>query len=186
MNIVQIINQHHFALKRAIEQSSVQQRKSLVAAIFSFYLKLPYFKETVEKHYQIKLDQQQILVDIAQNKLSDYQAKIQQANALVDEYANDPEHGYEELEALETMSLDGFFMLLSDQHDAQNLIGLFSSIIEVLDYYENFSDDPSYWNGVLAQEIAFQEKMMLEITSEKIFDESTYRERYQEIHFTDL
>ena len=84
------------------------------------------------------------------------------------------------------MALDGFFMLLSDQHDAQNLIGLFSSIIEVLDYYENFSDDPSYWNGVLAQEIAFQEKMMLEITSEKIFDESTYRERYQEIHFTDL
>lgn len=182
MNIVQIINQHHFALKRAIEQSSVAQRKSLVAAIFGFYLKLPHFKETIEKHYQIKLDEQQILEDIAQNNLGDYQAKIQQANAAVDADADD----FEELEALETIALDGLYMLLSDQAESQNLIALFGSIIEVLDYYESFSDDPSYWNGILAQEIIFQEKIMNEITSEILFDESSYRERYQEIHFQDL
>ncbi|KAF1025372.1 MAG: hypothetical protein GAK29_01986 [Acinetobacter bereziniae] len=44
MDIVKIIDLHIFALKQAIEQ-----RKSLVKAIFSFYEKLPDFYVFIEK-----------------------------------------------------------------------------------------------------------------------------------------
>ncbi|WP_252509445.1 hypothetical protein [Acinetobacter bereziniae] len=49
IDIVKIIDLHTFALKQAIEQASIKQRKSLVKALFSFYEKLPHFHVSIEK-----------------------------------------------------------------------------------------------------------------------------------------
>ncbi|WP_287912569.1 hypothetical protein [Acinetobacter sp.] len=49
IDIVKIIDLHTFALKQSIEQASIEQRKSLVKAIFSFYEKLPLFYFYIEK-----------------------------------------------------------------------------------------------------------------------------------------
>ena len=48
IDIVKIIDLHTFALKQAIEQASIEQRKSLVKALFSFYEKLPHFYVSIE------------------------------------------------------------------------------------------------------------------------------------------
>ena len=182
MNIVQIIDQHTFALKRAIEQASLIQRKSLVIAIFGFYQRLPHFESIIERHYQIRIDNKQLLKDIELENLSVYQSQIKQANASVDEYAED----YEELEATQMIALDAFSMMVSNQKNSKNLVALFSGIIEVLDYYENFSEDSAYWHQILEQEITFQKQIMNEISENVIVDESIYVQRYQAIEFPDL
>lgn len=182
MNIVQIIDQHTFALKRAIELASVAQRKSLVIAIFGFYQRLPHFENIIERHYQIRIDNKQLFKDIEQENLSTYQNQIKLANAAVDEYAED----YEELEVTQMIALDVFSMMVSNQKNSKNLVALFSSVIEVLDYYENFSEDPAFWNQILEQEITFQKQIMNEISENVIVDESIYAQRYQHIEFPDL
>lgn len=182
MNIVQIIDQHTFALKHAIEQASLMQRKSLVKAVFGFYEKLPHFYQTIEQYYHIHIENNQLLKDIDQENLALYQNQIKLANAEVDEYSDD----YEELEAIQIIALDAFSMVVSNQNKSKNLLALLSSVIEVLDYYENFSDDPAYWNQVLEQEIIFQKQIMNEISENVIVDESIYVQRYQSIEFADL
>lgn len=182
MNIVQIIDQHTFALKRAIELASVAQRKSLVIAIYGFYQRLPHFENIIERHYQIRIDNKKLFKDIEQENLTHYQSQIKQANAAIDEYADD----YEELEATQIIALDAFSMIVSNQNKSNNLVALFSSVIEVLDYYENFSEDPAFWNQILEQEITFQKQIMNEISENVIVDESIYAQRYQHIEFPDL
>lgn len=56
MDIVKIIDQHSFALRQAIERASLEQRKSLVKAVFAFYEKLPTFQSAIQQNYQIKID----------------------------------------------------------------------------------------------------------------------------------
>ena len=182
MNIVQIIDQHTFALKHAIEQASLTQRKSLVKAVFGFYQKLPHFYQTLEQCYHIHIDNNQLFKDIDQENLAFYQGQIKLANAEIDEYSDD----YEALEAIQVITLDAFLMMVSNQNKSKNLLALLSGIIEVLDYYENFSDDPTYWNQVLEQEIIFQKQIMNEISENVIVDESIYAQRYQSIEFADL
>ena len=182
MNIVQIIDQHTFALKRAIEQVSLIQRKSLVIAIFGFYQRIPHFENIIERHYQIRIDNKQLFKDIELENLSAYQSQIKQANANIDEYAED----YEESEATQMIVLDAFSMMVLNQKDSKKLLALFSGMIELLDYYENFSEDPAFWHQILEQEIIFQEKIMNEISEHIIFDDSIYTKRYQHIEFPDL
>ncbi|MDN5490869.1 MAG: hypothetical protein L0G57_11040 [Acinetobacter sp.] len=182
MDIVKIIDQHSFALRQAIEQASLEQRKSLVKAVFAFFEKLPTFQSAIEQNYQIKIDKKQLFHDIDQENLIDYQKQIRQLNALVDEYADD----YEELAAIEVISLDAFFLMVSNQNKSQHLVALFNAMIEVLDYYENFSENSIYWNEVLEKEILLQEQIIKQIATHIIFDESIYCVHYQTIEFPDL
>lgn len=76
MDILKVIDQHSFALRQAIEQASLEQRKSLVKAIFAFYEKLPNFQSSIEQNYQIKIDKKQLFHDIDQENLIDYQKRI--------------------------------------------------------------------------------------------------------------
>ena len=182
MNIVNIIDQHTFALKHAVAQASIQQRKSLVKAIFNFYAKLPDFEKVIAEHYQIHINQTQLFDDIEQDNLSTYQQQIQQANASMDEYADD----YEEQEALVVNALDAFALMVADQGKAQALVALFSMIIELLDYYANFADNTADWQLLLEKEIIFQQQIFRQIAEKCLFDSSVYCVQYQNVEFTVL
>ena len=182
MNIVNIIDQHTFALKHAVAQASIQQRKSLVKAIFNFYAKLPDFEKVIAEHYQIHINQTQLFDDIEQDNLSTYWQQIQQANASIDEYADD----YEEQEALVVNALDAFALMVADQAKVQALVALFSMIIELLDYYANFADNATDWQLLLEKEIAFQQQIFRQIAEKCLFDSSVYCVQYQNVEFTVL
>ncbi|WP_336932457.1 hypothetical protein [Acinetobacter bereziniae] len=182
IDIVKIIDLHTFALKQAIEQASIEQRKSLVKALFSFYEKLSHFYVSIEKNYQITINKSQLFNDIDHELLIHYQQKIQRSNSAIDEYADD----YEELDEIEVICLDAFAMMVSNQHKSQALVALLSGVIEVLDYYQNFSDQPEYWNAILEKEVLFQEQIMNDISTHITFDATIYAHRYQNIEFPDL
>ena len=182
MNIVNIIDQHTFALKHAVAQASIQQRKSLIKAIFNFYAKLPDFEKVIAEHYQIHINQTQLFDDIEQDNLSTYWQQIQQANASIDEYADD----YEEQEALVVNALDAFALMVADQAKVQALVALFSMIIELLDYYANFADNATDWQLLLEKEIAFQQQIFRQIAEKCLFDSSVYCVQYQNVEFTVL
>ncbi|WP_252509444.1 hypothetical protein [Acinetobacter bereziniae] len=111
-----------------------------------------------------------------------YQQKIQRSNAAIDEYVDD----YEELDEIEVICLDAFAMMVSKQDKSQALVALLSGVIELLDYYQNFSDQPKYWNAILEKEVLFQEQIMNDISTHITFDVSIYAHRYQNIEFPDL
>ncbi|MBJ9951734.1 MULTISPECIES: hypothetical protein [unclassified Acinetobacter] len=179
IDIVKIIDLHTFALKQSIEQASIEQRKSLVKAIFSFYEKLPLFYFYIEKNYKITINKSQLFDDIDHELLIDYQQKIQRSNAVIDEYTDD----YETLDEIEVICLDAFAMMVAKQSKSQALVALFSAVIEVLDYYQNFSDQPEYWNAILEKEVLFQEQIIHDISSHIIFDSAIYTSQYQNIEF---
>jgi hypothetical protein len=58
--------------------------------------------------------------------------------------------------------------------------------IDILDYYENFSDNPEYWNNLLKEEIDFQQKIVEQISNGSVIDESIYFERYKEVRFDEI
>ena len=182
MNIVNIIDQHTFALKHAVAQASIQQRKSLIKAIFNFYAKLPDFEKVIAEHYQIHINQTQLFDDIEQDNLSTYWQQIQQANASIDEYADD----YEEQEALVVNALDAFALMVADQAKVQALVALFSMIIELLDYYANFADNAADWQLLLEKEIIFQQQIFRQIAEKCLFDSSIYCVQYQNVEFAVL
>ncbi|KAF5294565.1 hypothetical protein FQR65_LT19972 [Abscondita terminalis] len=79
-----------------------------------------------------------------------------------------------------------FAMMVSKQDKSQALVALLSGVIELLDYYQNFSDQPEYWNAILEKEVLFQEQIMNDISTHITFDVAIYAHRYQNIEFPDL
>jgi hypothetical protein len=182
MDIVKIIKQHTENLHKGLSEASIEQRKSLVKAVLGFYFLLPDFNETINQQLKISVNQQQLINDIENDKLQEYRAAMEKANAEIDEYADD----YEEPEAMEVFIVYGFSNAVADLQNAGNVVELFVGIINVLDYYENFSDSVVFWNSLLTKEVAYQSAILAELKEKPLFDSSIYKERYKNIVFGKL
>lgn len=182
MDIVNQINPHIKRLNEGLAHSSFEQRKSLTIAILSVYFKLYNFEETIKKHIGININKVQLISDISNNNVHHYKETIEKSNAEIDVYADD----YEELEQIEVFILDGFTNAVSDLTITEHLVSLFIGIIDLLDYYENFSDTPEFWNNLLEKEVEFQNDILIKIKSGQTFDLSIYQKRYKEIEFDKL
>ena len=106
----------------------------------------------------------------------------EKSNDEIEVYADD----YEEAEQTEIFILDAFDCAISDTKNTESLVSLFVGIIDTLDYYENFSDEPEYWNDILEKEVAFQNEMLNKIKSQELFDNSIYQKRYNNVEFAEL
>ncbi|MCT2406072.1 hypothetical protein NZD88_00710 [Chryseobacterium antibioticum] len=182
MDIVKHISQHTKSLIERLDGSSLEQRKSLTVAILGFYYQLPNFEETLHKYLYIRIKKQQLIADIYNGHLQNYQAAIEKSNAIVDVYADN----YEEPEPIELFILDAFAGITSDLKLSANVVPLFIGIIDTLDYYENFSDQPEFWNNLLEKEVAFQNEIINQLKSKQAFDAAIYKNRYENVSFDGL
>lgn len=178
MDIVKHIAQHTENLNFELKNSSLEQRKNLKITLLNFYFLLPEFEAVIKKYIQIDVTKEQLLDDIANDKLDEYRKANDKSNAEVDVYAED----YEEPEPVELFILDAFSHAISSLNH-ENLVFLFVGIIDVLDYFENFSDEPEFWNDLLEKEVEFQNEILLKLKSNNQVDASTYYEKYKGVDF---
>ncbi len=182
MDIVKQINQHTKSLIEGLIHSSLEQRKSLAISILGFYFQLPKFKETIQKYIQIRIKKHEVIADISDGRIEKYQEAIEKSNADVDVYSDN----YEEPEPIEIFILDAFASATSDLKLSTKIVTLFTGIIDTLDYYENFSDKPEFWNNLLEKEIEFQNEILTQVRIKQAVDISMYQKRYKNVEFKKL
>lgn len=181
MDIVKHIKQHTENLQTVCDRLTAAQLKDLKPVVMGFYYQLPGFEAVIKKYIKISITKDQLTADIVKGNLESYQTAIEKTNAELDEYADD----YEEPEALDIFILEALDNAVADT-SAANLVSLFTGVINTLDYYENFSDEPGYWNNLLEQELAFQLEILSTMESNKPLSASIYQERYANVDFTAL
>lgn len=182
MDIVNQINGHIKNLDQGLANSSFEQRKSLMIAILGFYFQWDNFEEVINTHVHININKNQLISDINNNTVRDYKEAIEKNNTETDVYSDN----YEEPDQIDLFILDAFATAVSDVNSVKNIVTLFIGIIDVLDYYENFSADPEFWNNLLENEVAFQNEILIKLKSNKTFDPSIYKKRYHEVQFAKL
>lgn len=182
MDIVKHIKQHTEYLHTELITTSPEQRQRLKIIALDFYFLLPGFENVISKYIKIDIDKNQLMSDIGNGNVTNYQKAIEKSNAETDEYSDD----FEEAEPIEIFILDAFANATSDIDDLNSVEGLFTGIIDTLDYYENFSDNPQYWNDSLEKEVAFQTEILNKLKSQKIFDISGYQKRYENVEFNEV
>lgn len=182
MDIVKHIQQHYDNLGVELRKLSIEQIANLKLAVFGFYFLLPNFEEVIKKYIQIDIDKKKLIVDIKTKNVADYRKAIEKSNAETDEYADD----FEEAEPIEVFILEAFADATSDLDDVKSLERLFYGIIDALDCYENFSDNPEYWNSLMEKEIIFQLEILNIIKNQDIFDISIYQKKYINVTFNEL
>lgn len=180
MDIVQHIKQHTEDLQQGLIHCSPEQFKKLKTAVIGFYYLLPGFEDVINRYININITRDQLSADIIIENLESYQTAIAKSNAETDEYAAD----YEEPEDIDIFILEAFDNLVADTDNTASLVSLFIGVINTLDYYENFSDAPEYWNNLLEQELVLQKEILQAIARNELPDSSIYEKRYDKVDFT--
>lgn len=181
MDIVKHLTKHTEHIHSQLLNTSVEERKLLKTITLRFYFLLPDFDNIVRKCLKIVIDKDQLVSDIIEGYVEKYQYAVKKSNAEIDEYADD----FEEAEQMEIFIIDAIDNATSSVADVASLERLFLGIIDVLDYYENFSDRPD-WNGLLEKELPFQIELLNSIKSPENLDSYIYQKRYEEVDFSEV
>lgn len=181
MDIVKHLTKHTEHIHSQLLNTSVEERKLLKTITLRFYFLLPDFDNIVRKCLKIVIDKDQLVSDIIEGQVEKYQNAVKKSNAEIDEYADD----FEEAEQMEIFIINAIDNATSSVPDLASLERLFLGIIDVLDYYENFSDRPD-WNGLLEKELPFQIELLNSIKSPENLDSYIYQKRYEEVDFSEV
>ena len=182
MDIVKHLKKHTERIHSQLLNASIKERQLLKTTTLRFYFLLPDFENVVHQHLKITIDKDQLVSDIVEGHLEKYQKAVEKSNAEIDEYGDD----FEELEQMEIFILEAFENATSSSEDIHSLEKLFTGIIDVLDYYENFSDRPEYWNSLLEKELSFQIELLNLLKSPEDFDSFIYQKRYEDVDFSEI
>lgn len=176
MEILDIYRNHCDTLKNKIENRTENEIIDLILTVSKFYFNLP-FEDIIKKHILIDINQDEFLNDLKANNLSYYRDANQKSLEEINEY--DPE--YEEIDQIELSVLSGFSDMINE-NKKESLFRLFDGVITVLDYYEQFSERPQYWNKILEKELCSQIKLL----ETKKINLKHYTEKYKKDEFEEL
>ncbi|PCE62529.1 hypothetical protein [Sediminicola luteus] len=160
MDFLKEYNKHQSYLKEHINLQSERQKKEIVVALIHFCFILPSFKGLVKEHIGREVQLDRFLDDFEAQNLDEY--TVASAKALGDEdpYADD----FKEWDPLDLLVLNMFdYLLIEDR--TQCVLRILNGVIELLDYYHQFSDRPQYWSHLLQTELLRQKEIL---KSEKV------------------
>lgn len=182
MDIVKHIKKHTELLQNTFASISTEQVKQLKLMALQFYFQLPQSQTIIEQYIKSPIDKEKLIAAIINGQTKDYREIMEKSTADVDEYADD----YEELEQIPIFILNAFENAVADDKDKQTVVQLFLDIINTLDHYENFSDEPAYWNNLLEAELKLQNEILSIATKNGTLPIAVYQERYKDVDFTVL
>lgn len=182
MDIVKHIQPHTENLHNVCGRLSTEQLKNLKLAVMEFYYLLPGFEDVISRHIQLPVTKNQLSTAISNGNLESYQTAIEKSNAEMNEYAAD----YEEPEALDIFILEALDNAVADTNHPASVAGLLIGVINTLDYYENFSDEPEYWNKLLEQELLLQNEIVSAAEKNELSGPSAYQKQYRDVDFAIL
>jgi hypothetical protein len=177
MNILEEYQKHCAFLQTQLSNKSETEKQTLRLTLLNFCFLIPNFEKLVAQHISITLNKTEFVSDIIQNNMESYRSAVTKAEEAIDEYTED----YEELDTIEILTLSMFDAILLED-SSQSVFQLFNGIIELLDYYQQFSDRPNYWNTILAEELQRQKELL----ATPVVDANYYTEVYKNISFETL
>lgn len=181
-DIVSVISKHTAFLENKLLQLDLSQRKSIGKAFIRLFFLLPNAKECIKHNLKIEIEEDKILSDLENNNLQYFKDALKNYNAEIDEYADN----FEELEPMEINIISGFENCVNAFQKSEYALYNFLLLIDILDYYENFSENREYWNNILKEEIEFQQRIAEQISNGESIEENIYLERYKNIPFEDI
>ncbi|SKB84159.1 hypothetical protein SAMN05660841_02631 [Sphingobacterium nematocida] len=182
MDIVQHIHRHTEDLQTGFVKLSAEQQKFLKLLALEFYFQLPEALAVIEAYMHTPIDKDKLLDDIRNGTTCWYKEIMVKRTEELDEYADD----YEELEQIPIYILNAFDHAIDDNNTTEGVVQLFLDMINTLDYYENFSEEPEYWNQLLEKEVVFQREMLAALASGGRIDPLIYQKRYADVEFDTL
>lgn len=181
-DIVSVISKHTAFLENKLKELNLHQRKSIGSAFARFYFLLPETTECIKHYLKIKITEKQFLEDLENDTLHYFTEAVKKYDTETDPYADD----FEELEPMEVNIISGLENCANASEKPEFAVYNFLLLIDILDYCENFSENPKYWNKLLKEEINFQQKIVEQISKGEIMDEKVYFERYKEVPFDEI
>lgn len=181
-NILHIITQHKDFLKNNLQGINQNQGISIGCAFAEFYFLLPNAVTCLEKYLKIKITKERFINDLKNNTFEYFKDALKKYDEETDVYSDN----FVELDTMEIYILSGLENCLFDIKEEQIVTSNFLLIIDILDYYENFSDNPEYWNKLLEEEIHFQKEIAIKIKNKEILDDSFYFNRYKNVPFDEI
>ena len=168
---------HCASIEASIVLRTEQYKEAIIIAIIDFCFLLPTFIPTVKEHIGVSLEARQFRNDFKFKLLEAYKLASQKAMEAMDPYTDD----YEEIEAYDLLLLNLFDALLMED-STHTILNLFNGIIELLDYYVQFSERPDYWNRLLGEELLRQ----IEVLNAKQLSADFYTQAYKTVVFEKL
>ncbi|WP_149205919.1 hypothetical protein [Flavobacterium johnsoniae] len=181
-DIVSVISKHTAFLEDKLKQLDLNQRKSIGKAFIPFYFLLPETVECIEHHLKIKISESKLIEGLENNTLQYFKDALKNYSIYIDPYADD----FEELEPIEIDIICGLENCINSIEKEEYITYNFLLLIDILYYYQDFSENPEYWNNLLKEEIDFQQKIVEQISNGTVIDESIYFERYKEVKFDEI
>lgn len=181
IDIIKTIKPHKLFLEQQLAQTTLAQRLSATASIVRFFLKLP-LKACFAKHLNIDIDDEKLVSDILNHDTGFYREAFKRFDEGMDPYADD----FEELDSFELLLLEGIDSCTETMDQPAHLAQVFVNVIDTIDYYEQFSYDPDYWNLILADEIKFQKAIIDRLGKGEHLELDAYSKQYQNVVFEEL
>ena len=148
----------------------------------NFYFQLPQAHEVIEQYIKMPIEKDKLAEAIDNGSTDFYREIMAKSTAEVDEYADD----YEELEQIPLYILNAFEHAVADNANTASTVELFLDIINTLDYYENFTEEPGYWNLLLEKEVAYQVALLKQLENKEQLDVTIYDKHYKDVDFAAL
>lgn len=181
-DIVSVISKHTIFLETQLKQIKANQGKNIAIVFAQFYFLLPDVTECLEEHLNVKITKEQFIDDLENDNLQYLKEALQKYDNDTNPYSED----FVELEPMEINILSGLENCIYNTEKPQNATSNFLLIIDILDYYENFSDKPEYWNRLLEEEIQFQKEIAEKLSNGENLNENVYFERYKNVSFDEI
>ena len=179
VDILNEIEGHKLTIHKNIKKLPQAKIYILSAWICKFLLRLPNAVKILNKYIKITDDENTIIQKIINGNIHDYE-KLFEEFSKIDVY----DENFEELEQLEIIILAGIDSCIKGLNDPNMLVGsLVDIIINLFDYYEQFSEKPEYWNKLKKEEMEIQKKYTEELSREVFLTIETYHEKYNLVDF---
>ena len=182
-DIVKQIDNYLNALKVDLSELSQKDRCFFSVWCMRIVLKLPNAITIINNTYKLNLTDEGLLEHILSAKnIGHYELLIKKSLDEMEEYADD----FVEMEQLDIFVLAGFEQCIKGVNNSDDLVYAAENLINILDFYEQFTDEQEYWNNLLEQEFIGQKEFVDDILKGKPVNIDSYHEFYENVNFESL
>ncbi|MFV0328621.1 MAG: hypothetical protein ACK5KL_02170 [Dysgonomonas sp.] len=175
------IKAHNQFLKEASQKLLIEDKRLFALWCMDFLLRLPDALQIINKYNNLNETEESLMQNLAKGNVAKYQEAIEKTLNDMDEYADD----YEEIDYpdIEILSLFDHCVCTIYQLAKSTIQPCGEGVINLLDYYEQFAEEPGIWTELLEREITNQHKFVDDLINKIEVYETKYHEIYDNVNF---
>jgi len=175
------IKAHNKFLKEASQKLSNEDKHMFALWCMDFLLRLPDTVEIINRNNGLNETEDNLMHNMRRGNVEAYYNAIEKVLSEMDEYAED----YEEIDSfeIEILSLFDYCVSTIYQPDKSTIYPCGEGVINILDYYEQFTDKPEIWSELLEKEAYNQHRFIDDLINKRVVSNTKYHDIYDNIEF---